>query len=152
MTLMKDEDIQELMMKVVDGIASPDEEMTLAGAIRGNEKWETELRAFRKIKEVTDSMRFKELPDSYWPGYWESVYRGMERGLGWILLSVGAIILLAFGMYTGLSQFYSDPGIGVLLKVGVSAAGLGVIILLVSVVRERLFARKHERYEKEVER
>jgi hypothetical protein len=151
-TLMKDEDIQELMMRVVDGVAAPDEEMTLAEAIRGNERWKTELRAFRRIKEVTDSMRFKELPDSYWPGYWESVYRGMERGLGWILLSVGAIILLAFGMYTGLSQFYSDPGIGVLLKVGVSAAGLGVILLLVSIMRERLFARKHERYEKEVER
>jgi hypothetical protein len=149
---MKDEDIQELMMRVVDGVAAPDEERTLAEAIRGNEKWETELRAFRRIKEVTDSMRFKELPDSYWPGYWESVYRGVERGLGWILLSAGAIILLAFGMYTGLWRFYADPGIGVLLKVGVSAAGLGVIILLVSVARERLFARKHERYEKEVER
>ena len=29
---------------------------------------------------------------------------------------------------------------------------LGAILLTVSILRERLFARKHERYEKEVER
>jgi hypothetical protein len=149
---MQDEEIQQLMMKVVDGVASREEEEALTEAIRGNERWEAELRAFRKIKEVTENMKFKELPDSYWSGYWMDVYRRTERAFGWILLSIGLMIILGFFAYMGLSRFYANPTISVVLKVGVSFAVMGGIIMMGSVARERLFARKHERYEKEVER
>jgi hypothetical protein len=149
---MEDEEIQQLMLKVVDGVASPKEGELLANAIRGNEKWESELRAFKKIKEVTENMQFKELPDSYWSGYWKDVYRSTERTLAWILLSIGLMIVVGFAAYMGLAEFYSNPEVGLALKVGVSAAIAGLIIMIVSIGRERLFARKHERYEKEVER
>ena len=149
---MQNEEIQALMMKVVDGVASPKEEETLARAIRGDERWESELRAFRKIKEVTENMQFKELPDSYWSGYWKDVYRRTERASAWILLSIGLMIVIGFSAYMGLSRFYADPDVGVTLKIGVSLAALGGIIMIVSIVREKLFARNHERYEKEVER
>jgi len=149
---MEDEEIQQLMMKVVDGVASGEEEEVLAAAIRGNERWEAELRAFHKIKEVTEKMKFKELPDSYWSGYWINVYRRTERALGWILISVGLMVVLGFGAYKGLSQLYSNPAVSLVMKVGISFAVAGGIIMIVSVMRERLFARKHERYEKEVER
>lgn len=152
MRLMKDEEIQALMMKVVDGIATPEEEKALEEAIRGDEKWETELRAFRKIKQVTDEIRFKELPDSYWPGYWGNLYRRFERGFGWIFMSAGIIILLGFGAYQGFSRFFTDPKVSIVMKIGVGAAVLGAIMLVVSILRERIFAREHERYEKEVER
>jgi len=149
---MENEEIQQLMMKVVDGVASPEEEKTLAEAIRGNESWESELRAFKKIKEVTENMQFKELPDSYWVGYWSGVYRRTERALAWILLSVGLMVVCAFAAYMGLSEFYADAEVSLTLKIGVSAAVLGGIIMIVSILRERVFARKHERYEKEVAR
>jgi hypothetical protein len=149
---MKDEEIQQLMMKVVDAVASPEEERALAEAIEGNERWSAELRAFKKIKEVTENMQFKELPDSYWSGYWKDIYSRIERALAWILISIGLMIILGFSAYMGLSQFYSNPEISVMMKIGVSLAVLGGIIMIVSIVRERLFARKHERYEKEVER
>jgi len=149
---MKDEEIQALMMKVVDGVASPEEERSLAAAIREDEKWKDELKAFRHIKEVTDQIRFKELPDTYWSGYWTGVYRRLERGLGWLLTSLGVMFLLGFAGYKGLTGLYSDPNLPLVVKIGVSLAGLGIIIMTVSVLRERLFARKHERYEKEVER
>jgi uncharacterized membrane protein (DUF485 family) len=149
---MKDEEIQQLMMKAVDGVASPEEERAIAEAIRGNEKWESEFRAFKKIKEVTESMQFKELPDSYWEGYWQGIYRRTERTFAWILMSIGLIVLLSYSAFAGLSSFYANPGVSIIVKVGVSAAALGVIVMMVSMGRERFFARKHERYEKEVER
>ena len=149
---MDNEEIQQLMMKVVDGVASAKEEAVLAEAIRGNERLESELRAFRKIKEVTENMQFKELPDSYWSGYWTGVYRSTERALAWILMSIGLMIVAGFCAYMGLSEFYSNPDVGLTLKIGVSLAIAGGIIMVVSIARERLFARKHERYEREVER
>jgi len=97
-------------------------------------------------------MQLKDLPDSYWQGYWASVYRTTERGIGWVLLSLGAIILLASVGFVALGEFFMSSEVPLIVKIGVTAAGLGVIILLVSILRERFFARSHERYEKEVER
>jgi hypothetical protein len=149
---MNDEKIRQLMMKVVDGVAAPEEEKAIAEALKDNEKWGSELQAFKKIKEVTEHMQFKELPDSYWTGYWNDIYRRTERTFAWILVSIGLIIILGFSLYKALSRFFSDPGISLLLKAGISMALLGAIIMVVSILRERLFARKRERYEKEVER
>ena len=149
---MNDEEIRQLMMKVVDGVASPEEERAVAEAVKDNKSLESELRAFNKIKEVTENMQFKKLPDSYWTGYWNDIYRRTERAFAWILMSVGLILILGFSAYMALSRFYSDPDISILLKAGASMALLGLIIMVVSILRERLFARKRERYEKEVER
>ncbi|NLV30921.1 MAG: hypothetical protein GXY47_07160 [Acidobacteria bacterium] len=149
---MRDEEIQRLMMKMVDGIASPEEERAMAEAIRGDERWGAELRAFRKIREVTETMRLEDLPDSRWDRYWEDIYRRTERALGWVLLSVGLMAVLGYAAWEALSGFFADPGVSGILKIGISLALSGGIILLVSIVRERLFARKHERYEREVER
>lgn len=149
---MNDEKIRQLMMKIVDGVASPEDEKAMAEAVKDNESLESELQAFIKIKEVTEKMQFKDLPDSYWTGYWSDIYRRTERTFAWILMSIGSIVILGFFAYMALSWFYSDPNISLLLKVGVSMALLGVIIMVISILRERLFARKRERYEKEVER
>ena len=149
---MNDEEIRQLMMKVVDGVASPEEEKAMSEAVENNEILKSELRAFNKIKEVTENMQFKELPDSYWTGYWDDIYRRTERALAWILMSVGLIAVIGFSAYKALSWLYSDPDISILLKAGVSMALLGVIIMIVSILRERMFARKREKYEKEVER
>jgi hypothetical protein len=67
-------------------------------------------------------------------------------------MSIGLMVVLGFLAYTGLSRFYSNPDVSMVLKIGVSAAVLGAVIMIGSIIRERFFARKHERYEKEVER
>ncbi|MCD6162107.1 MAG: zf-HC2 domain-containing protein [candidate division Zixibacteria bacterium] len=104
-----------------------------------------------KIKEVTNDMRFSELPDRYWAGYWNGIYNRLERGIGWIFLSVGLIIILCFGAWELFDKFFLDDSVSAILKLGIGAGIIGAITLLVSVFRQKLFARRHERY-KEVER
>ena len=137
---MENEKIQELMMKVVDGVASPEEETSLADAIKGSERYEGELRAFKKIKEVTTRMQFKELPDSYWTGYWQDVYRRTERAFAWIAMSIGLMVVLGFLAYTGLSRFYSDPDVSMVDRVA-GAALSAVRILLIAVLIVMIFDR-----------
>ena len=110
-----------------------------------------EYQELSKLKEVTSDMRFTDLPDRFWAGYWNNIYNRLERGIGWILLSVGAIILTTFGAWELLNKFFLDETIPIILRLGTAVGSLGLITLLVSVLREKLFARKHERY-KEVER
>ena len=49
-------------------------------------------------------------------------------------------------VYEGLSGLYSDPEVALWVKIGVTGVGAGVIFLLVSFIRERLFAYNRERY------
>jgi predicted anti-sigma-YlaC factor YlaD len=100
-----------------------------------------------KLKEVTDDMKYLDLPDRLWAGYWNGIYNRIERGFGWILLSLGAIILVAFGAWRLLNEFFLDPRPPLLLKIGLGALIAGMIVLLISVIRERIFSRAHDRYE-----
>ncbi len=92
-------------------------------------------------------MKYFDLPDRLWAGYWHGIYNRIERGTGWIILSIGTIILLAFGAWELLHHFFLNPLVPLILKIGVAALIMGIIILLVSLIRERLFSRAHDRYE-----
>lgn len=96
-------------------------------------------------------MEFKKPSKEVWEVYWASVYNRLERRMGWILLSIGAMILLFFGGYKAIEGIIQDTTIPIILKAGILALLAGVVVLLVSLIRERFFVRKRERY-KEVEK
>lgn len=83
--------------------------------------------------------------------YWTSVYNRMERRIGWILFSIGAIIILFFGGYKLVEGLVQAPDVPLLFKVAILSVLGGLVVLLVSLARERIFVRKRERY-KEVEK
>jgi predicted anti-sigma-YlaC factor YlaD len=148
---MRCEEFEVLISGLLDGELDSSQEEKLREHLQVCEKCKRRHQELLRLKEVTDSVRFKDLPEEVWAAYWGNVYRRLERGLGWILFSVGAIILIAFGLYQGLSQFFADPEVSLLVKIGVGGLGFGLIILLVSVIRERIFAYRRDRY-REVQR
>lgn len=95
-------------------------------------------------------MELKQAPKEIWRVYWSSVYNRLERRVGWIFLSIGAMILLFFGGYKLVESIIQDPSISWLLKAGILAFLAGMVILLGSLAREQFFVRKRERY-KEIE-
>ena len=138
--------IQEMLAGYVDGELSEDERMAFELELQRDPDLRAELEEFKRLKEVTGMMHYADLPDEVWESYWQNLYRKTERGIGWILFSVGAIFLLCFGLWQALGQFYVDPTVPLFVKIGVSAVGAGFIVLLVSFVRERLFAYNRDRY------
>jgi len=109
-----------------------------------------EFEEMRKFEEVMDKMELKKPPKEMWQVYWSSVYNRLERRIGWIFLSIGAIILLFFGGYKMVESIIVDPSLSLLFKVGILAALAGLVVLLVSIGRERLFVQKRERYKEVV--
>jgi predicted anti-sigma-YlaC factor YlaD len=104
-----------------------------------------------RFEEVMRKMTLKQPPKEAWQVYSESVYNRVERGIGWILLSIGAMIILFFCGYQVVKGFIQDPTIPLIVKAGILLGLGGVVILLVSVVRERVFVHKRERY-KEIQK
>lgn len=110
-----------------------------------------EETAFRALGEVTEEMINEELPAIDLDAEWHSIYRRMERSLGWLLMSVGLIILFGFGAWQLVSEFLLNGEASGWLRVGVGAALAGMIVLLVSISRESLTKYRSERY-REVQR
>jgi anti-sigma factor RsiW len=147
---MMSEDIRKLLAGYVDGELTAEEKAAFERALESDPELQAELEEFRRLNEVTSHMNYADLPPEVWDSYWQSLYRKMERGFGWVFLSAGAILLLVVGAWQGLSHMWLDPNTPLWVKLGVSGVVLGAIILLVSYGRERLFAYKRDRY-REVE-
>ncbi|MBU8934836.1 MAG: zf-HC2 domain-containing protein [candidate division Zixibacteria bacterium] len=141
-------DIRKLLAGYVDGELTNEEKMAVEQALAESPELQTELEEFRKLKEVTGMAQYADLPDEVWETYWESIYKKLERGIGWIFFSVGAIVLLGFGLYEVFSQLYLDPDAPLWTKIGLTALAVGSAVLLVSFGRERWFAYKRDRYGK----
>ena len=91
-------------------------------------------------------MKFEILPEVQWDAYWDQVYNKIERGIGWILFSIGFILVATFLGYQALEEFFMDPKQPILLKFGVGTLTLGLIFLFVSVLREKLMVKKVDKY------
>jgi hypothetical protein len=91
-------------------------------------------------------MRLAKLPEEYWSAYWTNVYNRIERGVGWMFFSIGAIIAVSFAVYESLKQFFDNPEVPLLLKIGISSLLFGSIVLLISVFREKWILRRVDKY------
>ena len=105
-----------------------------------------------KIKENLAMIRFKEPLDAELDRYWSKVYNRLERGVGWICFSLGAILLLCWGALEIIEEMLLDPALSVVVKVGTVALIVGLVILFVSLARERLMIQRKDKYSREIQR
>ena len=148
---MNCESIKELLAGYQDGELDRDQRDMVEKHLADCPACREELARLDKVKEVTNKVQFNDLPLEVWEGYWQGIYRRIERGLGWIFLSIGVIILAATGAFYLVRDFFLDPAVGFFPKIGVAGVIVGAVFLLTSVIRERIFAYNRERY-REVQR
>jgi predicted anti-sigma-YlaC factor YlaD len=139
-------------MGLLDSELSADEKKSVEMHLDGCVECRGELEEFNNMKGVMKNMRYKEPPDEVWEKYWSKVYNRLERGLSWILVSIGAIILLFYGGFKAVESLVRDPTVAIFLKVAILVLLAGLVILFVSVLRERIFTYKKDKYAKEVKR
>jgi len=136
------------LMRVVDGEADSDVQRRVESHLEACPRCRDEYDELEKLKGVTQSMRLMDLPDARWAGYWQDLYRRLERGTGWFLLSLGVVLVCCYAVLDLFRDFFFNPEVPVIVRLGFGVFAVGCIILLVSIARERLFARKIERYDK----
>jgi len=145
------EEMSLRIMALLDGELEDDQISEVKEHLEICEKCADDYASIKKVKEVTEKMKFKKLPEFYWDDYWNHIYNRIERGLSWLLLSMGAIIILSFVGWEFLDKLIADQQIHPLLKGGIFIFIVGIIILIVSILREKLMVRRVDKY-REVER
>jgi len=149
---MSCEEFGPMLTAYLDGELPPERRSGLEAHLAECDRCRRELAELTALKENLAMIKFREPEDAELERYWRSVYNRLERGVGWILLSVGAILLLCYGGFRLIEQVIRDPKISLVLKIGLVAVVFGAAVLFVSLLRERLAVRKVDKYSKEVER
>ena len=148
---MNHEEIKKLISAFLDGELSGEQKKQLEGHLSHCEDCRKELEEMSQLEEVLNKMKLKKPSKEIWDVYWSSVYNRIERKIGWIILSLGLIVLIVAGAYPALKDFVMNPEIPPVLKIGLLIFSVGGIIICVSILREQLFFWKRERY-KEVKK
>lgn len=144
---MPEERLQQLLMKQVDGEISDLERRELEDYLADHPEVRRELSMYSTIKKETAEMKEYLMPEMAWEDFWKSSYNKIERSLGWIFLSIGFILLWGFSGYEMIREFFG-ANMPFAVRWGIISLWTGGGILLLSVIRERLAVRKHDKYRK----
>ncbi|TFG45488.1 MAG: zf-HC2 domain-containing protein [Candidatus Brocadiia bacterium] len=140
------QDYKELMMGYLDDELDALQKKAFEEHISTCGNCKEEVEEFRHLKRITDEVTLAEPEDRIWNQYWGNVYNRIERGVGWIIFSIAAIILIMYGGFKAIEAILMDPAVEIILKVGLLALIAGLAVLLVSIMRERLYFWKKDRY------
>ncbi len=138
--------LEYLLNKSLDGLLSEDEQKEFDNLSNSSKEYREEWQSIKKIKEVTNNMKFKKPPEEFWDNYWLGIYSKLERGIAWILISIGTVVVLTYAGFRAIENVIQDPTLAWFLKVAIIAILAGVVILIISVIRERIFLRKKDKY------
>ena len=140
------QDYKNLIMGYLDDELDQEQQKTLQEHLASCPECTAELEEFAQLKQITDDAALAEPDEVLWQQYWGGVYNRIERGAGWVLFSVAGILLLIYGGFKLIEELVKDPTVDIILKVGVIVLIAGLAILFVSVLRERIYFRKKDRY------
>jgi predicted anti-sigma-YlaC factor YlaD len=137
---------KDMMMAYLDSELDPQQQQIFQDHVKTCSACQAELEEFNHLKDITDSVTLVEPEDHIWQQYWDNVYNRVERGIGWCLFSVAGICLIVYCGFKIIEEIVHDPTVGVLLKGSLLVLIAGLAVLFVSVLRERLYFWKNDRY------
>lgn len=152
--MMKSEEENDIRARIgayVDGELSDAEAARIEALCRENPLFQRELEACRQAKNLMIMTTQQEPPDAVWAAYWSGVYNRMERKLGWLLFYAGALPIILYVLYGFMEQLLADAALPIWVRIAALIAVAGLVVLFVSLVRERLHLHRNERY-REIER
>jgi predicted anti-sigma-YlaC factor YlaD len=96
----------------------------------------------RGLHEVTSGLRFVEPPEDRMDELERRLSVSAPRAMGWTLIVIGFLVWLSYAVYL----FVVDPDVANWQKLTVAAIGIGAVLLLVSVARQRWLELPSDRY------
>lgn len=140
--------MRTLISGYLDDELSPDDRDRLEAYARDHPAFAREIEEMRGLVHAADAMEPEPVPDEVWDTFLDDVYNRLERRAGWSLTIVGAIALLAVALYVLIVIPWAPP----IVKIATEVFLLGLGILFISVLRQRLFIMKTDRYSRDVKR
>jgi len=105
-----------------------------------------ELERLQELQAFTGHLQLREAPREAWEGFQDRIYNRGERRLGWVLLLIGVTVVGGYVLLRVATALLT-AALPLIVRLGALAVAGGLVLLAVSVLRERLFTRKRDRYD-----
>ncbi len=142
------EAIHVLMSAYLDDELDDAERQRVERHIAACDACRAEFDAMEDVVQRASAMTVAEPPDEVWDRFLDNVYNRLERRVGWTIFILGCVAVLAFGSY----HYIVDPWAPATVKTLVATPTVGVAVLFVSVLRQRLSVLRSDRYSRDVKR
>ena len=140
------EQIDDLLSGYLDGELTQGKQQLVEVHVSGCAQCTSRLKELEKVRASVAGLHFETINPNDWRQLMNDATVRTTRVLGWLLLVGGALALVGFGIYEWLLLENEPP----VVKWGIAALYLGFAVLFLSVLRQRLIARKTDKY-KDVE-
>ena len=138
---------QGLLMGLLDKELTPEETAEVNDHLTRCEACRKEYEQIREASGKIETVSFIEPRDEVLEQLWKFPYSRLTRNSGLFLVLGGVLLLIIYGIF----EFLGSGEEAVIPKIGVVAVLIGCVILLLSVIRERIHTYKVDPY-KEVKR
>lgn len=135
-----------LLSAYVDGELEGEDLARVEAHLAASADARREVERLRAFNRATAGLRLREAPPEDWEAFWQVAWNRAERSLGAVLAAVGAVAVGAWGLLAA-GRAIVAADLPLVLKLALGAGAAGVAVLLASVIRERLFTRRHTRYD-----
>ncbi len=141
------ETYQGLLVGLLDGELDPEEAEKVNTHLHRCAGCREEYEQLRESGKKIEAVSFIEPQDAVLNALWKQPYSRFTRNASLFLILAGYLVLILFGIY----EFIQDNSEPILPKMATAAICVGFIVLLYSLIRERLRSYKTDPY-KEIER
>ena len=139
---MPEKEIEVLLSGYLDGELTQQERQKVGVYLERDERYREILAELERVKTETESLHYEEPSSGDWKLMEKSLVEDVSRGLGWVILSVWAVVLTAYGLWE-LATTPDEPLMGKLLVFGVF---LGIALLFFSVLSQRMRESRTDKY------
>lgn len=129
-------------MRYIDGEMTSSDRAEFERHLASCETCRMSMEEFGVVGRFTSRVKIKDPVDTFWEGYWRPIYRRIERKSAWIVLIAGALMVIITAVFRGIENF----GEVTIEKIAGLVFLLGLVMLFVSAVRERVHQKKTDRY------
>lgn len=136
------------MSGYLDGELTNDQESTLQEYLSHSEEGRAELERLRSLVDAASTLRVAAVSDEVWDAFYDNVYHRLERRSGWYIAIAGISALMVYLAFHFVVDAWASPAEKLLIAIPM----LGFLILFISVLRQRLFVAKTDRYSRDIKR
>jgi hypothetical protein len=142
-----DEHVGERLSGFIDGELTQQDRQRVRLHVENCAQCSAELEGLRALREKIGEARLSDVDQDKWRETMDDTTIKASRGIGWLLLIGGALLAVGVGVY----EIVTTPStMSFVEKLIVGGVYGGMLLIFISVLRQRLIERKTDGY-KDVE-
>ena len=140
--------VDELLSGYLDGELTQQDRQRVRLRLENCPRYAQRLRELESISASLGKLRVDSAEENrqQWRKVMDNAFDRTAQGVGWLLVIGAALVIVGYGAYEFVLADWEPP----LVKWAVAALYVGFAVLLLTVLRQRLIARRKDRY-KDVE-